>query len=289
MPSVLFHIIGNTVFLRLSDALQNGSKLRLATYLQTLLAYPEACTRGEMVLDPRSEDIIVQMPPLSARRLYPKEKALMDLVAAHRLEGRRVLVYATHTGTRDITGRMDDILTRHGFQVAMMKAEAVAPGRREAWVADRVKQGIDVLICHPRLVQTGLALIDFPTICWYEKDYSVYVMRQASRRSWRIGQTRLVKVVFMSCRNALQAAGEPEKGRESVFAWAEFLTGEPVKRRNGQAYADEVKYIVGGDGVTPLCGCYTQQNVPSGPSYDCCIYPEIGQFNEADRGQDDEY
>ena len=116
-----------------------------------------------------------------------------------------MLVYVTHTGTRDITGRMDDILTRHGFRVAVMKADAVAPNRREAWVADKVKEGIDVLICHPRLVQTGLDLIDFQTLCWYETDYSVYVVRQASRRSWRIGQTRPVKVVFMSYRNTLQA------------------------------------------------------------------------------------
>ncbi|MDE2824047.1 MAG: hypothetical protein OXK79_11160, partial [Chloroflexota bacterium] len=250
VPSALFHIIGNTVFLRLSDvasglpdydeqvllssldsesdstgfsqrsaydsvfeelrhalaeALKAGSKRLLATYLQTLLAYPDGCTRGETVFDPRSGDVIVQVPPLSEDRLYPKEKALIDLVAAERMEGRRALVYATHTGTRDITGRMDDILTRHGFRVAVMKADAVAPDRREAWVADKVKQGIDVLICHPKLVQTGLDLIDFPTICWYETDYSVYVMRQASRRSWRIGQTRPVKVVFMSYRNTLQA------------------------------------------------------------------------------------
>ena len=72
-------------------------------------------------------------------------------------------------------------------------------------VANQVAQGIDVLICHPRLVQTGLDLIDFPTICWFETDYSVYTMRQASRRSWRIGQTRPVKVVFMAYRNTLQA------------------------------------------------------------------------------------
>ena len=97
------------------------------------------------------------------------------------------------------------MLTRHGFRVAVMKADAVAPERREAWVADKVKQGIDVMICHPRLVQTGLDLIDFPTLIWYETDYSVYVMRQASRRSWRIGQTRPVKVVFMSYKNTLQA------------------------------------------------------------------------------------
>ena len=250
VPSALFHIIGNTVFLRLADvasglpdyteqvllssmdteedgtgysqrsaykrvfdklreelakALKSGSKRLLATYLQTLLAYPDGCTRGETVFDPRTGDVIVQVPPLSEDRLYPKEKALIDLVAAERMAGRRVLVYVTHTGTRDITGRMDDILTRHGFRVAVMKADAVAPDRREAWVADRVKKGLDVLICHPRLVQTGLDLIDFPTLCWYETDYSVYVMRQASRRSWRIGQTRPVKVVYMSYRNTLQA------------------------------------------------------------------------------------
>ena len=48
-------------------------------------------------------------------------------------------------------------------------------------------------------------MIDFPMLIWYETDYSVYVMRQASRRSWRIGQTRPVKVVFMSYKNTLQA------------------------------------------------------------------------------------
>ena len=250
VPSALFHLIGNTVFLRLSDvasglsdydeqvllssmdseedstgysqrsaydtvfeelrkklaeALKKGSKRLLATYLQTLLAYPDGCTKGETVFDPATREPIVQVPPLSHEKLYPKEKSLLDLVAAERMEGRRVLVYATHTGTRDITERMDDILTRHGFRVAVMKADAVAPDKREAWVAEKVNQGIDVLICHPRLVQTGLDLIDFQTVCWYETDYSVYVMRQASRRSWRIGQTRPVKVVFMSYRNTLQA------------------------------------------------------------------------------------
>ena len=37
------------------------------------------------------------------------------------------------------------------------------------------------------------------------KYYSVYTMRQASRRSWRIGQTRPVRVVFMAYRGTLQS------------------------------------------------------------------------------------
>ncbi len=38
-----------------------------------------------------------------------------------------------------------------------------------------------------------------------QTDYSVYTMRKASRRSWRIGQTCPVKVVFFAYRNTLQA------------------------------------------------------------------------------------
>ena len=249
-PAALFHLIGNSVFLRLSDvasglssyeeqillssmdsepdsygytqrgaygtlydklraaladALAKGSRKLLSTYLQSLLAYPDGCTRGETVFDPESEDVLVQVPPLSEEKLYPKEKALLDLVAAERFEGRRVLVYVTHTGTRDITGRIKDILTRHGFRTSVLKADTVPPDRREAWMEQRVKEGVDVVVCHPRLVQTGLDLIDFPTLVWFETDYSVYTMRQASRRSWRIGQTRPVKVVFMAYRGTLQA------------------------------------------------------------------------------------
>ena len=62
-------------------------------------------------------------------------------MAAERMEGRRVLVYATHTGTRDITGWMDDILTRHGFRVAVMRADAVVPENREAWVTNVERGG----------------------------------------------------------------------------------------------------------------------------------------------------
>ena len=197
VPSALFHIIGNTVFLRLADVasglpdyeekilvssmdseedatgysqrsayntvfekLRQGAGGRaLKSWLQDGCWRPTsrpywrtrtAAPGGRPSSTPGAGDVIVQVPPLSEEKLYPKEKALVDLVAAEQLEGRRVLVYVTHTGTRDITGRMDDILTRHGFRVAVMKADAVAPNRREAWVADKVKEGIDVLICHPQ-------------------------------------------------------------------------------------------------------------------------------------------
>ena len=50
--------------------------------------------------------------------------------------------------------------------------------------ADKVKEDMDVMVYHPWLVQTGLDLVDFTSIVWFETGHSVYTMRQASRRSW---------------------------------------------------------------------------------------------------------
>ena len=62
-------------------------------------------------------------------RSYPKERALAELVADEPLAGRRVLIYPTHTGRRDIAGFMEEFLGRHGFNVTVMKADAVPPKR----------------------------------------------------------------------------------------------------------------------------------------------------------------
>ena len=248
-PAVLFHLIGNTAFLRLTDvasglpeyteevrligletgppgepsqssyyrklageletavrqALAAGSKRLLGAYLQSLLAYPDACTKGEQVIDPASGEMIAAVPPLPPDRHYPKEEALLELVEHERKLGRRVLVYITHTASRDISGRLESVLGAAGHRIASLKADTVAPERREEWVARKVKEGLDVLLVHPRLVQTGLDLVDFPTIVWHEVEYSVYTMRQASRRSWRIGQRRPVRVVYLAYRATLQA------------------------------------------------------------------------------------
>ncbi len=186
-------------------ALQRGSKRLLGAYLQALLGYADACTRGEVVVDPATGQAIADAPSLPDDALYPKEQALLDLVRRERARNRRVLVYITHTERRDLSPRLRAILERAGFRVAVLKAGTVAADRREEWVAARVQEGADVLICHPRLVQTGLDLVDWPSIVWYQPEYSVYVLRQASRRSWRIGQRQPVEVTYFVYQETLQA------------------------------------------------------------------------------------
>ena len=66
------------------------------------------------------------------------------------------------------------------------------------WLEKQLKEGLDVLICHPQLVETGVDMLEFPTIIWYEADYNTARVRQASRRSWRIGQTQPVRIYYLT-------------------------------------------------------------------------------------------
>jgi len=47
-------------------------------------------------------------------------------------------------------------------------------------------------------------LLDFPTIVFMQTGWNVYTLQQAARRSWRIGQTQAVRVIFMGYKNTSQ-------------------------------------------------------------------------------------
>ena len=94
-----------------------------------------------------------------------------------------------------MTRRLESILAKEGIRVAVLTTE-VPPEQRESWYERQLQAGMQVCIAHPRLVQTGLDLWSFPDIFFYETGYSIYTLRQASRRSWRIGQRSNVNVKF---------------------------------------------------------------------------------------------
>jgi hypothetical protein len=119
-------------------------------------------------------------------------------------QDRLCQVYAVYTQKRDVTSRLQSLLLHEGVRTAVLTS-SVPPDQREAWYDRQVRSGVQVVICHPKLVQTGLDLLQFPTLIFYETGYSIYVLRQASRRSWRIGQREPVKVKFLYYLDTLQA------------------------------------------------------------------------------------
>jgi superfamily II DNA or RNA helicase len=176
----------------------------LGGYLQTLLSWPDAPWRGDALRDPRTGELLTTVPALADNLVYPKEQALVELCRREAAAGRRVLVYATHTQTRDITHRLARLLEATGLRAEVLKAGDVSPRHREAWVRRRAPQ-LDALVTSPRLVGEGLDLVEFPTVVWVEPEYSTYIVRQASRRTWRIGQTEPVHVYFLVYRQTIQA------------------------------------------------------------------------------------
>lgn len=77
---------------------------------------------------------------------------------------------------------------------------------------------MQVVVSHPKLVETGLDLLDFPTILFYESGYSLHTLRQASRRSWRIGQRRPVRVKFLCYEGTMQTACLRLMGKKLLVA-----------------------------------------------------------------------
>jgi hypothetical protein len=94
----------------------------------------------------------------------------------------------------------------------------VPTDKREDWYERQLKAGIEVVICHPKLVETGLDLLAFPTLYFYETGYSLHTLRQASRRSWRIGQRFPVRVKFVTYSGTLQETCLRLMGKKMLVA-----------------------------------------------------------------------
>lgn len=198
-------------------ASHGGDKRLLATMLQTLLCYPDHPYCWEPVGyyerhpdGSRGAYITVCIPDnLDPSVISPKEAELLKIIQEERLKGRQCWVYVQYTDKHDVEGRLADLLSRHGLRAETLRA-SVEPQRREAWIAKHAP-GKDVIISHPKLVETGLDLFDkggkhnFPTLIFYETGYNLFTLRQAARRSWRIGQKKACRVYYLYYEGTMQA------------------------------------------------------------------------------------
>ncbi len=209
------------------DALKahKGNRSVLSTMLNTLLLYPDHTyglgtlygTEFDGDLKRRVQFVIAKTRDLPEESRYSKERRLLQEIRQELAEGRRCQVFAVYTRKHDVTARLERILSDEGIRTAVLRAN-VDTSKREAWYARQIKDGVQVVICHPKLVETGLDLLDFPTIIFYESGYSLHTLRQASRRSWRIGQRRPVRVKFLCYEGTMQTACLRLMGKKLLVA-----------------------------------------------------------------------
>jgi hypothetical protein len=202
-----------------------GNRSVLSTMLNTLLLYPDHPhglgtlygTEFDVELKRKIQFVIAESRDLPEDSRYSKERRLLQEIKAELAEGRRCQVFAVYTRKHDVTARLQRILSDEGIRTAVLRAN-VDTSKREAWYAKQVKDGVQVVICHPKLVETGLDLLDFPTIIFYESGYSLHTLRQASRRSWRIGQRCPVRVKFLCYEGTMQTACLRLMGKKLLVA-----------------------------------------------------------------------
>jgi hypothetical protein len=202
-----------------------GNRSVLSIMLNTLLVYPDHPyglgtlygTEFDTELKRKVRFVIAEPRDLPEDRIYSKERRLIEEIKKELAEGRRCQVFAVYTQKHDVTARLERILSNEGLRTAVLRA-SVDTSKREAWYTRQVKDGVQVVICHPKLVETGLDLLDFPTIIFYESGYSLHTLRQASRRSWRIGQRRPVRVKFLCSEGTMQTSCLRLMGKKLLVA-----------------------------------------------------------------------
>lgn len=191
----------------------SGDMRFLGSYLESLLYYPDHPFDWPMLgyMD-KKQDIwidVVQPKDLDPMVGRVKEHALTTFCLAEQEQGNQVWLYVQRTKKRDMLKRLAKVLEASGLHVACLRSK-VPRDRREEWIELQGRQ-VDVMISHPQLVETGLDLFstkrgghNYSTIAWYQTGYRTFTLRQASRRAWRISQTKPCKVAYFYYEATLQ-------------------------------------------------------------------------------------
>jgi hypothetical protein len=201
---------------KLKDAvaklLCRGDHRLLSAMLHALLAYPDYPYDWRDIGYQQGDRYVhVTTPPtLDRHTLWPKERKLLEILRKEKEEGRQVWVFCVYTSSHPVTECLERIIRDAGFKVKVLDAAKVSTRERSSWITENAHD-VDVIISHPTPIRTGLTLFDaagnhnFSTLVFFETGYDIFTLRQASRRSWRIGQKDPCRVYFLYYEQTMQA------------------------------------------------------------------------------------
>lgn len=138
----------------------------------------------------------VTAPDFSEDYLTSKDKKMVEIVQRELAEGRGCLIFTNFTGYYRTNERVQKVLYRHGISSEILDTKTT-PLRRFEWLEEQRRKGTKVLIMNMSLVQVGLDIVNWPTILYYQLNDDINVIRQSSRRGWRLGQSKECRVYFL--------------------------------------------------------------------------------------------
>lgn len=196
--------------------------------------------KSAALLDKETKDIITTVeyrPRVTSAFITNKDKKLAEMLTEELAQGRKCLVYVSYTnlGTTDRLLSALESLLDSDVCVKVLDG-TIEPKKRDSWIKNNP---CDVLITNPELVKTGLDLLDYPTIIFYQTGYNTFTLKQASRRSWRIGQKETCKVYFLVYEGTPQSVALALMSRKIKVA--NLLEGRLVTTENELgAFCEEI-------------------------------------------------
>lgn len=175
-------------------------------------------------VDPRNGEEIIRVPDYSdlvkKGGMLEKERSLVDLVRKELSENRNCVIYAEYTAsdTTNVLPRLKSLLMKQlGLgeeEVVALRSSSPSAEKRERWMHDRAARGMKVMICNPRLCETGLdfcwkekgKIYNYPTLIFYQCGYSLFTEWQAAGRSWRLNQREECRTYYLAYAGTVQQA-----------------------------------------------------------------------------------
>jgi hypothetical protein len=198
-----------------------GGMNSISTFINAMYQYADTPFNVEQIVtyDQQGQRHVLGIPQIfNPEEFVPKKVEELIRIVDEEIyqHGRKNLVYVKYTG-KEAWNQVDIYLyeqfKKRGYNVGILRNGGSYDGikmpknsrQREEWLHDMMeKHDWDILITNPRLVKVGLDLLAFPNIHFFQLDYSTYDYMQASRRSWRIKQTKDVKVYTYVYKNTIQ-------------------------------------------------------------------------------------
>jgi len=211
-----------------------GDSTFRGAYLQWSMGWPNAPFRPYEVIHNLKHPItgekqpytVASIPSYGEERIFAKEQALIDLVREELTADRPCVIYFRQTATRDIQPRLESLLRQHvpAARTFILK-NTVDAERREAVIEREIAKGTNIILCNPELVKTGLDLIHFPTLIFYELVFNLSTLMQAAARSYRLNQTHEhCKVYYLFAEGTMEQTAVQLMSRKQRAA--KLLTGD---------------------------------------------------------------
>lgn len=208
----------------IKDALRDiiGKGLQ-STMLQFALSYPDKPYGRNPIYSLTCEDTMVVNPKDLKKyedidQLLPKEKELVEIINQEREEGRDCFVYMEYSGKDEtnITARLVEVIEKHcnlKGGVELLDSKSVKTKDRERYIKRRSEK-IHVWVTNYRNVETGIDFVgeykgrkfNYPTIIYFQMGTNLSSVWQASRRHYRLNQTKECRTYYLHYKGTLQSS-----------------------------------------------------------------------------------